>query len=50
MLFYESFGQHNCSQQEFVDEVEAGYADFWEERGRGDDAFDPSDASMWKVL
>jgi hypothetical protein len=40
--FLESLGQHNCSQQEFVDEVEAGYAEFWEQRGRGDDAYDPA--------
>lgn len=39
--FMESIGQHNCSQQEFVDEIEEGYAHFWEERGRGDDACDP---------
>lgn len=39
--FMESIGQPNCSQQQLVDEVEAGYADFWEKRGRGDDAYDP---------
>ena len=38
--FMESIGQPNCSQQQLVDEVEAGYADFWEQRGRGDDAYD----------
>jgi len=40
--FMQSIGQHSCSQQQFSDEIEDGYADFWEERGRGDDAFYPN--------
>jgi hypothetical protein len=39
--FMKTIGQENCSQREFSDMVEDGYADFWEKRGRGKDAFDP---------